>query len=37
VGRLVGFDYRKISRKLKRFGFEFCRQAAGSRGREITI
>jgi len=30
VGRLAGFDYRKISRKLKRFGFEFCRQAAGS-------
>jgi len=30
VGRLAGFDYRKVSRKLKRFGFEFCRQAAGS-------
>jgi len=30
VGRLSGFRYREIVRKLKRCGFEFDRQAAGS-------
>jgi predicted RNA binding protein YcfA (HicA-like mRNA interferase family) len=30
MGRLAGFKYREIVRKLKRLGFEFSRQAAGS-------
>jgi predicted RNA binding protein YcfA (HicA-like mRNA interferase family) len=30
MGRLSGFRYRDIVRRLKRFGFEFHRQAAGS-------
>ena len=30
MGRLAGFRYRQIIRKLKRLGFEFDRQAAGS-------
>jgi predicted RNA binding protein YcfA (HicA-like mRNA interferase family) len=30
VGRLSGFRYREIVRRLKTFGFEFDRQAAGS-------
>ncbi len=30
MGRLGGFRYRDIIRRLKRFGFEFHRQAAGS-------
>jgi len=30
VGRLAGFRYREIIRKLKKRGFEFDRQAAGS-------
>jgi predicted RNA binding protein YcfA (HicA-like mRNA interferase family) len=30
VGRLSGFRYREIVRKLKAFGFRFDRQAAGS-------
>jgi len=30
VGRLAGFRYREIVRKLKACGFEFDRQAAGS-------
>lgn len=30
MGRLSGFRYRDIIRILKLFGFEFCRQAAGS-------
>ncbi len=30
MGRLSGFKYRKIIQKLKRFGFTFYRQAAGS-------
>ena len=30
MGRLSGFIYREIVRRLKRFGFEFHRQAAGS-------
>ncbi|MCP4232402.1 MAG: type II toxin-antitoxin system HicA family toxin [Aestuariibacter sp.] len=30
MGRLAGFKYRQITRKLKKFGFEFDRQAAGS-------
>ena len=30
MGRLAGFRYREIVRKLKMCGFEFDRQAAGS-------
>ncbi len=30
MGRLAGFSYRQIARKLKKFGFSFDRQAAGS-------
>jgi predicted RNA binding protein YcfA (HicA-like mRNA interferase family) len=30
VGRLAGFRYREIVKRLKRAGFEFDRQAAGS-------
>lgn len=30
MGRLSGFRYREIVQKLKSFGFEFYRQAAGS-------
>nr|VFK39352.1 MAG: Predicted RNA binding protein YcfA, dsRBD-like fold, HicA-like mRNA interferase family [Candidatus Kentron sp. SD]VFK46631.1 MAG: Predicted RNA binding protein YcfA, dsRBD-like fold, HicA-like mRNA interferase family [Candidatus Kentron sp. SD]VFK80090.1 MAG: Predicted RNA binding protein YcfA, dsRBD-like fold, HicA-like mRNA interferase family [Candidatus Kentron sp. SD] len=30
MSRLVGFDYRRIVRKLRKFGFSFNRQAAGS-------
>lgn len=30
MGRLSGFRYREIVQKLKAFGFEFYRQAAGS-------
>jgi predicted RNA binding protein YcfA (HicA-like mRNA interferase family) len=30
VGRLSGFRYRQIVKKLKAFGFEFFRHAAGS-------
>jgi len=30
MGRLAGFRYREIIKKIKRFGFEFHRQAAGS-------
>lgn len=30
MGRLSGFHYRDIVSRLKRFGFEFHRQAAGS-------
>jgi len=30
VGRLAGFKYRQIIKKLKRLGFTFDRQAAGS-------
>jgi predicted RNA binding protein YcfA (HicA-like mRNA interferase family) len=30
LGRLSGFRYRAIVKKLKKFGFEFYRQAAGS-------
>ncbi len=30
MGRLSGFQYRDIIKKLKRLGFEFVRQAAGS-------
>jgi predicted RNA binding protein YcfA (HicA-like mRNA interferase family) len=30
VGRLAGFRYRQIIKKLKAFGFEFFRHAAGS-------
>jgi len=30
VGKLAGFRYREIVKKLKAFGFEFFRNAAGS-------
>ncbi len=30
MGRLAGFRYREIIKRLKRHGFEFDRQAAGS-------
>jgi len=30
MGRLSGFSYRRVTRALKRIGFEFHRQAAGS-------
>jgi predicted RNA binding protein YcfA (HicA-like mRNA interferase family) len=30
VGRLAGFRYREVIRKLKACGFQFDRQAAGS-------
>ena len=30
MGRLSGFKYREIVTLLKKFGFEFYRQAAGS-------
>jgi predicted RNA binding protein YcfA (HicA-like mRNA interferase family) len=30
MGRLAGFKYREIIKKLKKFGFSFYRQAAGS-------
>jgi len=30
MGRLAGFKYRDIIKKLKKCGFEFYRQAAGS-------
>jgi predicted RNA binding protein YcfA (HicA-like mRNA interferase family) len=30
MGRLSGFRYRDIARRLKRLGFQFDRQAAGS-------
>lgn len=30
MGRLAGFQYRQIVRKLKKLGFRFNRQAAGS-------
>jgi predicted RNA binding protein YcfA (HicA-like mRNA interferase family) len=30
MGRLSGFSYREITKRLKAFGFAFNRQAAGS-------
>jgi predicted RNA binding protein YcfA (HicA-like mRNA interferase family) len=30
MGRLAGFRYREVVRRLKNLGFEFGRQAAGS-------
>jgi predicted RNA binding protein YcfA (HicA-like mRNA interferase family) len=30
MGRLAGFNYQQIVKKLKKFGFSFDRQAAGS-------
>jgi len=30
LGRLSGFKYREVVNKLKKFGFKFYRQAAGS-------
>ncbi|MYB52741.1 MAG: type II toxin-antitoxin system HicA family toxin [Acidobacteriia bacterium] len=30
MGRLAGFSYRRVTRKLRTIGFRFDRQAAGS-------
>ena len=30
MGRLAGYKYRDVVRKLKKLGFEFARQAVGS-------
>ncbi len=30
MGRLAGLNYRQITKKLRKFGFAFDRQAAGS-------
>jgi predicted RNA binding protein YcfA (HicA-like mRNA interferase family) len=30
MGRLGGFRYREVTKRLKKLGFEFDRQAAGS-------
>ena len=30
MGRLAGFRYRQVTRRLRRLGFEFDRQARGS-------
>ncbi len=30
MGRLTGFRYKEIVKRLKKFGFRFDRQAAGS-------
>jgi predicted RNA binding protein YcfA (HicA-like mRNA interferase family) len=30
MGRLAGFNYKKVTKKLKQLGFIFCRQASGS-------
>ena len=30
MGRLAGFNYRRVTRKLRTVGFRFDRQAAGS-------
>lgn len=30
MGRLAGFKYRQVVKKLKKLGFDFDRQAAGS-------
>ena len=32
MGRLAGFKYREIVKRIKKFGFAFDRQAAGSGG-----
>jgi predicted RNA binding protein YcfA (HicA-like mRNA interferase family) len=45
MGRLSGFKYKDVARKLRKLGFEFVRQGAGSHeiwrdplaGRKITI
>ena len=45
MGRLAGFNYPELSRKLRTFGFKFDRQAKGSHeiwrheltGRKVTI
>ncbi len=45
MGRLAGFKYREVARKLRTFGFLFDRQGAGSHevwrhgitGRKVTL
>jgi len=32
MGKLAGFKYREVIKRLKLFGFQFDRQAAGSHG-----
>jgi predicted RNA binding protein YcfA (HicA-like mRNA interferase family) len=29
MGRLAGFSYQDVARKMRRLGFEFCRSAKG--------
>ena len=36
MGRLGGFRYREIVKRLKRYGFEFDRQAADTRAQRVT-
>lgn len=45
MGRLAGFSYREVARRLRTFGFQFDRQGPGSHeiwrqastGRKVTI
>lgn len=45
MGRLAGFSYREVARRLKKFGFQFDRPGAGSHevwrqsqtGRKVTV
>ena len=45
MGRLAGFNYREVVRRLRRLGWSFDRQAAGSQeiwrnaetGRKVTV
>jgi predicted RNA binding protein YcfA (HicA-like mRNA interferase family) len=45
MGRLAGFSYREVARRLRSFGFQFDRQGPGSHevwrqsstGRKVTI
>jgi predicted RNA binding protein YcfA (HicA-like mRNA interferase family) len=45
MGRLAGFSYREVTRRLRSFGFQFDRQGPGSHeiwrhsrtGRKVTI
>lgn len=45
MGRLAGFRYREVARRLRRFGFVFDRQGPGSHevwrqtttGRKVTV
>jgi len=45
MGRLAGFSYREVARRLRSFGFQFDRQGPGSHeiwlhsqtGRKVTV